>query len=152
MGQLTAPGTRLAAQCFQESRLKADAYNTGSGASGECQFMSPAWGECLKANKARNISRFNSRWSVKCAGWYNRKLAAFWHSPRPDVERWRLVLASYNAGPGNIVKAQKKARGALLWASIAPHLHQVTGRHARETLGYVENIERWFARMLIEDR
>ena len=112
--------------------------------------MRPAWSECMRANNARNISRFNSRWSVKCAGWYDRKLGAFWSTPRPILENWRLVLASYNAGPGNILKAQTLAGGALFWRDIAPFMVDVTGRHARETIGYVEKIEHWFNQMLKE--
>ncbi len=147
MSELSDPGPRLAAQCWQESRFKANAYNTASGASGECQFMAPAWGECLKANKARNVSRFNSRMSVKCAGWYMRKLGAFWSSPRSHIERWRLQLASYNAGPGNIHSAQKKSGNRSLWSEIAPFLIDVTGRHSLETIGYVTSSERYFSQL-----
>ena len=141
---------RLAAQCWQESRFKADAYNRQSGASGECQFMQAAWGECLKASKARNISRFNSRWSIKCAGWYDKKLGIFWSTPRSKVQRWRLVLASYNAGPGNIHAAQRKSGNKLLWRDISRHLVEITGWHSKETINYVTNIEGHLSRMIEE--
>lgn len=146
MGELDAPGLRLMAQCYQESRLDAFAYNETSGASGECQFMGGAWSDCMKAANLRNVSRFNRRQNIKCAARFMRKLRLFWSSPRPILERWRLQVASYNAGPGNVLKAQTLAGGALIWREIAPSMHCVTGQaNSRETLGYVVNIERWFA-------
>jgi len=50
------------------------------------------------------------------------RLDGQWHSPRPRLERLKLAQASYNAGLGNILKAQKKCNGALLWAEIEPCL------------------------------
>jgi len=54
------------------------------------------------------------------------------------------VQASYNAGAGNIIRAQSLCGGALDWTGIAPCLPQVTGHHAHETITYVERIDRWY--------
>lgn len=152
MPELDHPALRLIAQCYQESRLDAHAYNTTSGAAGECQFMAGTWSDCMAAQNLRNVSRFNRRHNIKCAAWYMRRLRLFWSTPRPILETWRLQAASYNAGPGNVLKAQTLAGGALLWRDIAPSMHCVTGRaNSRETLGYVSNIERWFE-MLLEEQ
>lgn len=68
------------------------------------------------------------------------------------IERLRFAWGSYNAGPGNILKAQKVAvKNGLApdrWVSIAQVLHQVTGHHAMETIGYVSQIERNFERLV----
>ena len=75
------------------------------------------------------------------------RLQKGWSSPRPQLERHRLAQSSYNAGAGNIIKAQSLCGGARDWADIAPCLPRVTGRHAAETIGYVDAIAKWRARM-----
>ena len=87
--------------------------------------------------------------STLYGGFYMRRMLNIWSSPRPDLERLYLAWASYNAGAGHILKAQKLAGGALLWADIAPYLVQVTGRHSAETLAYVERIPRWYAEIKV---
>jgi len=152
MGELDEPGMRLIAQCYQESRLDANAYNERSGAAGECQFMPKTWNDCMKAQNLRNVSRFSRRHNIKCAARHMRQLRVFWSSPRPILERWRLQVASYNAGQGRVLKAQTLAGGALLWRDIAPSMVNVTGPdNSRETLGYVASIEKWFALLQIEE-
>lgn len=81
--------------------------------------------------------------AIEAGAYYMARLHGVWKSDRPQLERHRLAEASYNAGAGHIVKAQKLCDGARNWADIAPCLSQVTGRHAAETLGYVERIEKW---------
>lgn len=64
------------------------------------------------------------------------------------VERIKFALGAYNAGAGNIIKAQKAARKAGLptdrWDSIAQVLHEVTGNNALETTEYVSKIMRYW--------
>lgn len=64
------------------------------------------------------------------------------------IERLRFAFGSYNAGPGNIIKAQKLAKAQGLptdqWDSIVRMLPRVTGRRASETIGYVARIERYY--------
>lgn len=69
-----------------------------------------------------------------------------WKSNRPIHERWRLGLVSYNAGMGNILRAQEKCDNALLWKDIEPCLVMVTGEaNSHETRTYVERIERYWS-------
>ncbi|MBI3937150.1 MAG: transglycosylase SLT domain-containing protein [Betaproteobacteria bacterium] len=60
------------------------------------------------------------------------------------LERWKFALASYNAGLGNILKAQAlaEARGRPTdqWVELALVLPEVTGPYAAETTGYVRRI------------
>ncbi|GGA80705.1 hypothetical protein GCM10011369_23320 [Neiella marina] len=72
-----------------------------------------------------------------------RQLNKGWSSPRPQGERYKLALASYNAGFGNLLKAQAKCNGAVLYAPIIHCLPDITGKHSKETIDYVRYIERY---------
>ena len=85
-------------------------------------------------------SPFDPWLSSQVAALHMEMLARFWSAPRPDWCRLELQIASYNAGQGNILKAQELAGGAPCWDDIGPRLKDVTDRHAEETLAYVD---RW---------
>ena len=145
------PGTDwrlLKAQCYQESRLKPLAVSP-VGAMGLCQFMPGTWREAQRAIDVG--SAWNPKQSIRAAAWYMNRLNNSWSSPRPQMDRWMLALASYNAGMGNLIKAQKQCGNKNLYAEIIECLPQVTGRHSKETIGYVQNIVSvWWPRMLLE--
>ena len=54
------------------------------------------------------------------------------------------MFGSFNAGKGNILKAQRQAKHKGLnenrWASIERTLPTITGKHSKETLTYVNKI------------
>jgi membrane-bound lytic murein transglycosylase F len=54
------------------------------------------------------------------------------------------MFGSYNAGKGNIIKAQKIAKNKGLnpnmWKSIQSTLPDVTGKNSKETIGYINKI------------
>jgi len=54
------------------------------------------------------------------------------------------MFGSYNAGKGNILKAQKVAEKKNLnpnrWDSIEKTLPKITGKHSEETINYVQKI------------
>lgn len=140
----------LKAQCWQESRLTVDAVSP-AGAKGLCQFMDGTWREANKALKwSPAASQLNPELSIQAAAWYMGKRRADWRSPRPEWDRHSLALASYNAGLGHILKAQRLCGGALLYTEIMACLPQVTGKHARETQGYAPAIWRHYQRMVIQ--
>lgn len=64
------------------------------------------------------------------------------------MQRIRFGLAAFNAGLGNIVRAQKLAneRGydTSQWVSIVSVLHDITGQRAEETISYVAKIMRGY--------
>ena len=69
------------------------------------------------------------------------QMLASWSAPRPADDRLKLALASYNAGIGNLLKAQKKCGGCSDYAGIIRQLHEVTGpKNAEETTRYSINI------------
>jgi len=64
-----------------------------------------------------------------------------WSGPRPEVDRMAFMLGSYNAGAGNILKAQKLCKAdPNLWASIVSVAKSVGGWKSAETVGYVSRI------------
>lgn len=142
------PGTdwrRLKAQCYQESLLDPLA-ESHVGAQGLCQFMPGTWRD-VSADLALTASPFVPDASIHAAAYYMRRLIRGWSSPRPAEDRRRLAEASYNAGFGNLLAAQRRCHGAALYAEIVACLPQVTGKHADETTTYVERIQRWYRLM-----
>lgn len=90
------------------------------------------------------LSRREAVYAIEGGAWYMRKLRGGWKN-RAIADSHDLALASYNAGVGNILKAQKHCSNARLWTQIAPCLPRITGRgNAHETTSYVANIHRWF--------
>ena len=132
----------LKAQLYQESLLDPLAVSP-AGAAGLGQFMPGTWGDVSARLGFRGVSRHSARHSIQAAAFYMRQLWNSWSSPRPLLDRLFLAFASYNAGLGNILKAQREAGGAVLYEAIIAALHRVTGHHSRETITYVKRINRW---------
>ena len=139
----------LKAQCYQESRLKPFAVSP-VGAYGLCQFM---------PNTAKEMTRkypeLKNFWlpetSIYAAARYMLQMNNFWSSPRPQAERYKLALASYNAGAGNIHKSQKKCGMPIPYEPIIKCLSLVTGHHSKETKDYVRLItEKWYVVILLD--
>jgi hypothetical protein len=132
----------LKSQCYQESRLDPRA-NSPVGASGLCQFMPGTWKE-VSERLNLNTSPYNAKANILAAAYYMGTLDKQWSSPRPPLERLTLARASYNAGLGNLLKAQKSCNGALLWREIEGCLNYP------ETSTYIRRIDRYYADMSSE--
>jgi membrane-bound lytic murein transglycosylase MltF len=86
----------------------------------------------------------HTEFAIDAGAYYMAKLRRIWRAERTTLERHQLAQASYNAGAGNILKAQRFCGHARLWRTVRECLHLVTGaRNAQETKTYVERIERW---------
>lgn len=149
-----APGWLwLKAQAFAESGFDPRAVSP-VGARGLTQFMPGTSAELARALKIPDRP-FDPLWATTMQAAYLARLRSTWSAPRPEGERIKLTLASYNAGPGNILKAQRRAKdddcNPNLWACISARLPDVTGFHSRETITYVDRITR-FRRRLIGER
>lgn len=134
-------------QLYQESLLNPDAISP-VGARGLAQFMPGTWADMCQQLKWGQVSPHVAQHSIEAGAYYMAKLSKGWSSKRPMLDRWDLARASYNAGFGNILQAQKVAGGAVLYADIMMALPIVTGHHSRETITYVERIHLWFRRMI----
>lgn len=141
----------LKAQCYQESRLIPTAVSP-VGAKGLCQFMSGTWadvGRTLSWGAA--ISAYDPEASIEAASFYMQRLRYQWRRNRNSTERHDVALASYNAGIGNVLKAQTACNSERLWPKISPCMAQITGdKHASETRGYVASIAKWWKMMEME--
>lgn len=131
------------AQLYQESLLEPAAVSP-VGAAGIAQFMPGTWADVGRSLGLGWASPHMAGPAIDAGAYYMATLQRFWSSPRPALERQRLAQASYNAGAGNIRKAQIRCNNARDWSVISTCLALVTGRHARETLTYVDRIERWW--------
>lgn len=107
------------------------------------QIMPGTWRD-LEEELGITASPFNEQVNIRFGLHYMRKMVKFWKAPRTEHERLELAQASYNAGPGNILKAQQRCENKNTWPLISPCLVQVTGTHSSETLNYVKRIARYF--------
>ena len=84
------------------------------------------------------------RWNIAAGIYYDKQLYLKWKAERPFMDRISFTFASYNAGFGNIVKAQKICRNnglnENLWHSIKLIAPKVRGWRHKETLGYIDKI------------
>lgn len=134
----------LKAQGYQESLLKPDAVSP-VGAMGLMQFMPGTWRQVM----GDNVSPWVPELSIEAAAIYMSRLRRQWSAPRPEWDRHSLALASYNAGLGHLLTAQKQCGGVAAYDGIIACLPDVTGRHSEETITYVARIWKWFRQMTL---
>jgi soluble lytic murein transglycosylase-like protein len=141
----------LKAQCYQESLLNPLAVSH-VGAYGLCQFMPRTAADVSRKLGVSTEEFWLPAVSIRAAGYYMGNLMRSWKAERPFLDRIKLSQASYNAGIGNVLKAQSYCDNARLYDEIIPCLPKVTGkRNSKETIGYVDYIvNRWYPRMLLE--
>jgi len=138
----------LKAQYFQESRLKTDAVSP-VGATGIAQFMPGTWADVSKHLGYEKLNPRMAQPAILAGAYYMSKMRQTWRAPRAEADKHSLALASYNAGAGHLIKAQKLCGGANAYADIARCLPRVTGRHSRETITYVKRIWTYWTQMVV---
>lgn len=140
----------LKAQCWQESRFKEKAVSP-VGAAGLCQFMPGTFRDVSKTLRFPNgATAFDPALSIQSAAFYMGNLRRSWASPRPEVDRYNLALASYNAGLGHLLKAQRLSGGSNLYRDIIVKLPLVTGDNSKETREYVIRIRGFYSTLKTE--
>lgn len=131
------------AQAIAESNLR---HNVKSpvGAQGLMQIMPRTYSEIQRKNKLIKGNATEPKFNIAAGIFYDKQLWKFWTTERDFAERLKFMFASYNAGAGNILKAQKKSKAkgneVILWQPVADSLNEVTGKHSTETVQYVEKI------------
>jgi len=152
---------------------KFDRYTSaksGVGAVGLMQIMPRTFEEIQAKNPAIKGNWRHPRWNIAAGIYYDRTLWNLWKAERPRQDRINFMFGSYNAGKGNILKAQKVAekrglspnlwesigKGNILkaqkvaekrglspnlWESIVSALPKITGKGSHETISYVKKIE-----------
>ncbi|MCP4629802.1 MAG: transglycosylase SLT domain-containing protein [bacterium] len=131
------------AQAVAESRLKETAKSR-VGALGIMQIMPKTFNEIVRKNHSVKGTRTQPRWNIAAGIYYDRQIWNTWKAKRPFQDRLNFMYGSYNAGKGNIIKAQKvaerKGLNPNLWQSIEPSLPAITGKNSHETIAYVKKI------------
>lgn len=136
------------AQLIAESNLNPVAESP-VGALGIAQFMPRTWASMARElDYPSDATPMQPGYAIPAAAYYMSRLIAIWSSPRPDIDRYCLALASYNAGIGNLLTAQGKAGGVNDYRSIIATLPRVTGSHADETINYVKRIFRIYLELV----
>jgi hypothetical protein len=131
------------AQIYQESRLDPAAVSP-AGAAGLAQIMPGTWRDLSRELRLPPGASPHHEIALQAGAFYMGKLRRVWSArQRSSDERHKLAQASYNAGAGNVLRAQAACDNAPLWADILPCLPQITGGHSRETIHYVAAIARW---------
>lgn len=131
--------------CWNKAQIRAESafrYDAVSpvGAKGLGQFMPATWVQMVRELKLdKDADAFNPALNIQATTYYMAKLRANFKKPRPEWDRHSLAMASYNAGLGNILKAQAYT-GSLMYTPMITHLPKVTGHHHVETKNYVERI------------
>jgi len=133
-------------QAIAESALDPDAVSW-CGAVGLMQLMPGTYADMTKKlglptgpHQAALIA--DPETNIRCGIAYDRRCWDIWKKER-GLERLRFTFASYNAGPGNIIKAQKLAVRPDHWWALAAVLHRITGPdNAQQTIHYIRRIER----------
>lgn len=137
----------LKAQAACESSLRPDVVSP-AGAAGISQFVPGTWQDVVAREGWEEYAPtpFDADWAIQAqASQMEWLVVKIWTAPRPVDLEMEIALASYNAGQGSIIQAQRLANGARDWVDIAPHLIDVTGPdHSAETVGYLKcAAERW---------
>lgn len=131
-------------QLYQESRLDPAAVSP-VGAAGLAQFMPGTWAQIARELRLPAGVSPHHEIAIEAGAYYMAKLRRQWSAPRPADDRQRLAQASYNAGLGHLLAAQRACGGPPLYSDIIACLPAITGRHSRETIAYVKRIAKWRA-------
>ena len=111
------------------------------GAVGLLQVMPGTWDE-IKQHDIPDLGDdlTDPSDNIRAGSHYLRRMYNIWYADRTEEDRMKLSLASYNAGPGNLLKAQRLSGGANHFPLIARQLPRVTGSHAPGTIEYADKI------------
>lgn len=130
------------AQVAAESSFKPNAVSH-CGAIGLVQVMPDTFAQWGTGDPFDPVANLNA--GARYMTW----LLGQWKAPRPQQDRENLALASYNAGLGNILEAQKLANNAWAYDTIMRELHRVTGHKSAEPINYVYRIREFYSTLLI---
>jgi soluble lytic murein transglycosylase-like protein len=130
------------AQAMAESEMNPDA-RSWVGARGLMQLMPSTFKE-IQSRSATFGSIDDPEWNIAAGIMHDRGLWRRWERDSIDVDRREFMFASYNAGEGTILNAQRacvaKALDRRSWSSVEAVAPNVPRWRYRETLGYVRKI------------
>ena len=132
---------RLKALCGVESKLNPKARSK-EHASGLCQIMPSTWRALSKKNHSiPRGGQFNANHSIKAASILLADISDSLNDLSEGQNKNKIILASYNAGLGNIRKAMKRC-GSKIFDKIKQCLPAITSKsNANQTIQYVTSVE-----------
>jgi len=71
------------------------------------QIMPKTFKEIKYKNPSIKGSAKQPKWNIAAGIYYDRSIWKLWKAKRPFIDRIAFMFGSYNAGKGNILKAQK---------------------------------------------
>ena len=116
-----------------------------AGAIGLMQVMPGTWREMRSQGIPIGEDPTDPRDNIRAGSYYLRRMyRIFTDERRTEDDRLRVSAASYNAGPGNLIKAQKLAvaggEEGVTFDEMGAALPRVTGSHAAGTIAYSNKI------------
>jgi membrane-bound lytic murein transglycosylase F len=131
------------AQGLAESGLDSTA-TSWVGARGVMQLMPSTYREI--ASRRPDFGRIDQpEWNIAAGIMHDRYLWTLYQKDVSDDERHRFMFASYNAGEGTIMNAQRacvqRSLDRRAWRSVETVAPEVPRWRYRETLGYVRKIQ-----------
>ena len=134
---------RYKAQILAESGANIDAQAVSSAdARGATQILKSTQKD-IERKLGTTGDIFNAKYAITLGAFYMREQIDGWTFERTPECKLKLAEVSYNAGRGNIYKAQGLSGGELCWPEIHPYLHLVTGNHSKETITYGARIDHY---------
>lgn len=133
------------AQGLTESNLDTTARSF-VGARGVMQLMPTTFHEVASRNPEIQQRIDDPEWNIAAGISYDRRLWLQWEQDSVSDHRREFMFASYNAGRGTLLMAQRIARAESLdhraWPSIERVAPQMRRWRYRETLEYLRRIDR----------
>lgn len=137
------------AQAMAESNIDMNA-KSWVGARGIMQLMPSTFRE-IHSKNPEMTSINKPEWNIAAGIYYDRQLYLQWLDQQGDGDSQPFMIASYNAGRGTLLRAQRVAKDAVLdpaqWLSITTVAPNVPRWRYTETLNYVDRINHNLVRM-----
>jgi soluble lytic murein transglycosylase-like protein len=134
------------AQAMAESEMNPNA-RSWVGARGLMQLMPSTYKEITSRSSTFGAID-DPEWNIAAGIMHDRGLWRRWERDSIDVDRKEFMFASYNAGEGTIMNAQRacvaKSLDRRAWSSVETVAPNVPRWRYRETLGYVRKIRGGF--------
>jgi membrane-bound lytic murein transglycosylase F len=130
------------AQAMAESEMNPNA-KSWVGARGLMQLM-PSTYKDIQSRATGFGSIDDPEWNIAAGIMHDRSLWRRWERDSIDVDRREFMFASYNAGEGTIMNAQRacvqRSLDRRAWRSVETVAPDVPRWRYQETLGYVRKI------------
>lgn len=137
------------AQAIAESNINPDVKSWVS-AKGVMQIMPRTFEELQKKNP-EFVSIDDPRWNIAAGIYYDSVLWRRYSALTEEQQRRNFMFGAYNAGPTTITRARQLAQKAghddTQWSSVVAVAPQVPSWRHKETLTYIERIQKFFAEL-----